>query len=135
MSHTAEIRVKLENINIEALKEAVKAAFRAVLNQDIEVREGGYVTDYYGRKTKCDLVIPFVGPGKARNIGFKIEEGELKMIYEDMMLRSDVANRLLNTIRDAYITYMTASALKSMGYNIKIDYENDTFQIIAEKVM
>jgi len=135
MSHTAEIRVRVKITNIYALKEAIKAAFRAILHQNVEVREGGYVIDYSGRKTKVDLVVPFKGPVKARNIGFKIENGELKMVYESMMIPYTKAEQLLNAVIDAYTAYIAMQALKNMGYNVKVDYRNESFEIVAESVI
>ncbi len=125
MSHTAEVRVKIESPNIQLLKAAIQLLLQQVLNlNNVNIVEGGEVR-YYGRTIKTDLYIPKL------DIGIKVENGEVRIVGEKF-----AADLIAEKLQDAYIAIAVLMSLLQKGYNVNLAYNNTTgtFEIVGVAV-
>ena len=125
MSHISLIRVKIQNPNVELLRQAVENLAREMGGELVSEIE-----DYYGNKTKVGLGIK--SSVFLRGVGFEVDgNGEVNVKGDFWGISwKEVENLKLGLVKH-YTALATATALRNMGYQVQSTKVKESIYIKA----
>jgi|GEM_PF-2248794 len=133
MSHFSAIKVKIQNPNIDLLKNAVEKIVQETGGQVVqEIRDANYNTLIQGK----DFVIGFTNDTFYRGVGIKIDEnGEVKLVGDFWRVSQEGIEKFKQLLVQRYASEAMKYSLMKLGYKVQEQKVQDKIMIHAMEVM
>lgn len=125
MSHYSLLKLKLKNVDISLLKEAVER---------IALEEGGQIVtsieDYYGNR-ESGFIIAIKTPTMHRGVGVNVDEKGQVQVKGDFFQYEGEKLKLMEKITQYYTASALSRSLSSLGYRVQQQKQDDRIVVKA----